>query len=208
MRLEAADIDNLRLGEIDRCFAALEARLDLRAWYHGAAADRLLDEGHAELVGLCVEILRAFGWLVQVEVSFSDFGDRGTIDILAWHAASRSLLVVEVKSELGSIEGTLRPLDIKFRLASKIARERFGWQPVTVGRIVVLPEDRTARRLVTRHAAVLRASLPAGSRDVRSWLRSPSGTMGRIWFLSDVGSPDLKRNPSAIRRVRHGSARS
>ena len=208
MKLEAADIDDLRVGEMDRCFAALDARLDLRAWYHGAAADRLLDEGHARLVGMCVEILRALGWTVEVEVSFSDYGDRGTIDILAWHEGTRSLLVLEVKTELGSIEGTLRPLDIKYRLATKIARERFGWQPASVSRIVVLPEDRTARRLAARHATVLKASLPAGSRDVRSWLRSPAGAIGGIWFLSNVGSANLKRNPSSIRRVRHARSSS
>jgi hypothetical protein len=32
------------------------------------------------------------------------------------------LLVIEVKSELGSIEGTLRPLNVKVRLAREVAR--------------------------------------------------------------------------------------
>jgi hypothetical protein len=112
------------------------------------------------------------------------------------------LLVIEVKSELGSVEGTLRPLDVKCRLAPRIVRERFAWRPLHVSRMLVVPEDRTVRRQVERHRATLRATLPAGSRDLRKWLRDPAGQMAGIWFLSDVGSVDLKRNPSAIRRVR------
>lgn len=200
--LEAAEIDSLSLGEIRRSFEALGGRLDLVASYRGAALDRLLDEVHARLVGRIVVLLRNLGWHVEVEVSFNVYGDRGSIDVLAWKEAERALLVIEIKSELGGLDGLLRPLDMKVRHAPTVARDRFGWDATIVSKLVVLPEERTARRALERHSAVFDGALPARAREVRRWLRQPIGPLAGLWFLSDVGTADTKRNPSAIRRVR------
>ncbi len=206
--VEAGRLGDLRLDELERCLGALEIRLLLNASYRGAAGDRLIDETHARLVGAMTGLLQRHGWEVRVEVSYSSYGERGSIDVVAWHATSRTLLVIEVKSELASVEGTLRPFDVKCRLAAQVVRERFGWHARHVGRVLVLPEDRTCRRQVERHAGALRASLPEGSRALRRWLRQPDGAIGGIWFLSDVGSVDRTRNPSTIRRVRKAPPRS
>lgn len=201
--LEAGEIDDLKISEIERCFDALGARLNVSASWHGAALDRLLDEAHARLVGAILKRLRSLGWEVKVEVSFSNFGDRGAIDILAWHPGRRALAVFEIKSELGGMDPLLRPLDVKTRLAPQIAARQFGWRADgAIGRIVVLPEGQTARRQVARHAELLSQALPARSREVRSWLKEPHGPLSGIWFLSEDGRADLTRNPSTIRRVR------
>jgi hypothetical protein len=142
--------------------------LVVRGVYRGAEADRLLDQRHADLVEAITRLLRAYGWEVRVEVSFAFYGERGSIDVVAWHAPSRMLLVIEVKSELGSLEGTLRPLDVKCRLAPKVVSDRFGWEPVNVARMVVFPEDRTVRRQVAQHLQTLRAALPAGHANCAS----------------------------------------
>lgn len=147
IKLEAGEIDDLTFGEVDRCFAALGARLKAYAEWRGAALDRLLDETHARLVAAVLAILHDLDWQTRVEVTFSEYGERGSIDILAWHAAARVLLVVEVKSEIAGVYTLLRPLGRKVRLAAKIAARDLDWrtsQPV--GRVVVLPEDSTARR--------------------------------------------------------------
>ena len=208
VRLEAGDVDDLLVGELDRCFAALGASLRIAANWRGAALDRLLDERHAQLVGAIVKTLTALRWLVQVEVSFSDYGDRGSIDVFAWHPVHAALLVVEVKSEIGGIDPLLRPLDVKVRLAPRIANP-LGWRPVrTVSRIVVFPEDRSVRRDVERHSAVLGQALPARSREIRRWLAAPTSALAGIWFVSNVGQGDVNRNPSAVRRVRRPRPRS
>lgn len=199
--LEAAQIDELRVGELLRSFEALGARLDIVASYRGAELSRILDEVHPRLVQLILAILDSCGWQAKVEVSFSIGGERGSIDVLGWHPGTRSLLVVEVKSELPGVDPLLRPLDVKVRLAVRIARDQFGWDPATVSRVVVLPEDSTARRIARRHAVVLAAALPARSRAVRSWLRRPLGDLAGLWFLSVDRSFDTMRNPSSIRRV-------
>jgi transcriptional regulator with XRE-family HTH domain len=208
IKLEAGELACLRFGDVESCLDALGARLVVSASYRGAEADRLLDEVHARLVAAIVGVLRKLGWETRVEVSFSEFGERGSIDVLAWYPAMRVLLVIEVKSELGSIEGTLRPLDVKVRLALKVARERFGWEARLVSRMIVLPENSAARRAVGRNAPALDAMLPARSRQLRACLRQPSGPIAGIWFLSAVGHFDTMRNPSSIRRVRRPSPRS
>jgi hypothetical protein len=97
------------------------------------------------------------------------------------------LLVIEVKTELVSIEATLRKLDEKVRLAPAIGRERFGAAgPVKEGpvsAILVLPSSTSARRRVAAHRAVLDRALPARSSDLRRWLRKPSGRLAGILFL-------------------------
>lgn len=201
-RIESGDVTGVTVGTLVAAFEAVGARVEIRPIWHGAAMDRLLDEGHARLSGQALKLLRDWGWDTQVEVSFAHYGERGSIDILAWHAPSRTLLVVEIKTELGGLDGLLRPLDVKVRLAGGIAAERFGWRAAQVCSVVVLPEDARARRQVARHAAVLDVALPHRSREVRSWLREPVGALRGLWFLSSSREAGVTRNPSSVRRVR------
>jgi hypothetical protein len=208
VKLEAGEIDELKMGEVRRSFDALGASVSLVVSHRGASLDRLLDEVHAALLGAVVGVLQRLGWTVKLEVSFSIRGERGSIDALAWKAAERALLVVEVKSEMPGVDPLLRPLDIKVRLAAGIARQQFGWHSETVSRVIVFPEDRTARRQVERHATVLGEALPVRSRAVRTWLRNPVGVIAGLWFLSLGGSVDTARNPSSILKVQRPRPRS
>ena len=208
VKLEAGEIDELKVGEVRRSFDALGASVGLVVSHRGASLDRLLDEVHAALLGAVVGVLKRLGWTVKLEVSFSTRGERGSIDALAWKADDRALLVVEVKSEMPGVDPLLRPLDIKVRLAPVIARQQLGWDPHTVSRVIVLPEDSTARRHVERHANVLDEALPLRSRTVRTWLGKPVGAIAGLWFLSLGGSVDTVRNPTSIRRVQRPSRRS
>jgi hypothetical protein len=201
-QFENGDLRGLTVPEIDRCFGSMGARLWLKVDWHGAELDRLLDEGHATLVAEMVRLLRDAGWRVEVEVSFSDYGDRGSIDLLAWHAPSRTVLVVEIKTEVASVEGLLRPLDVKGRLAARIARERFGWQAQTVSRLLVLPDERTQRRRVEKHATVFTNAFPTRTRQVKRWLRDPAGDLAGLLFLPIAQLVGTARNPSSVRRVR------
>jgi hypothetical protein len=117
------------------------------------------------------------------EVTYSVFGERGSIDLVAWHPATATLLVIEVKSELTAVEATLRKHDEKVRLAAGVVREQFGWRPGAVMRLLVLPDDRTSRRRVERAASVMERRYPLRGWDVRRWLRAPSGAGDGILFL-------------------------
>jgi transcriptional regulator with XRE-family HTH domain len=79
------------------------ARIDVLLRWQGEALDRLLDRAHAVLLELMARLLRAHGWDVRTEVSFSIRGERGSVDLLAWHAESATLLIVEIKSTVPDI---------------------------------------------------------------------------------------------------------
>ena len=166
-------------------FDSFGARARVTVYWNGAELDRLIDQDHAALVERVVDVLRNLGWTVLTEVTFSEFGERGSIDVLAFHEKERALLVIEVKASWGSVEETNRSLDIKVRLAPKIGRDRFGVKPMMVGRLLVFPDESTHRRVAERHAATLATIYPARGREVRRWLRGPSGPLAGLWFLSN-----------------------
>ena len=131
-RIERGRFEGMPLRDLRRVVAALEAELVVAVRWRGGDLDRLMDEGHAHLVGRALDTLRAAGWEVRAEVSFSVYGERGSIDILTWHPPTRSLLVIEVKTAIVSIEETVRKHDQKTRLASRVGAESFGWRPIQV----------------------------------------------------------------------------
>ena len=182
-RAELGRIDALPLRSLRRIAFGLGADLVITLRWRGGEIDRLLDEGHASLVGAVVAMLISAGWIVQPEVSYSEYGERGSIDLLAWHAPTRTLLVIEVKTELTSLEAMLRKLDEKVRLAPTIAFKRFSWSAGRVGHLLILPAGTTPRRHVDRHAGVLDRVFPMRGAQLRRWIASPAGPFGGIWFV-------------------------
>jgi transcriptional regulator with XRE-family HTH domain len=183
--IERGHLDRVSIRILRRVLAALEASASVDLRWRGGALDRLLDEGHAALGERFGAGLDRTRWTFEAEVSYSIFGERGSIDILAWGAASQCLLVVEIKTELTSIESTLRKLDEKVRLAPAIAADRFGWRAMAVSSVLVLPSTSTARRRVAAHEASIRSKLPASTTTLNRWLRHPGGSVAGIVFLSD-----------------------
>jgi len=115
----------MSFGAMRRVFAALDARLELRVFWQAGEIDRLADGRHAAIVESVIRVLQEAGWQVRAEVPFSVFGDRGSVDVLAWHAASGAVLLIEVKSQLYSVEETLR--SSRRRSASLPKSRRTGW---------------------------------------------------------------------------------
>jgi hypothetical protein len=184
--IESGRASELRLSEVRNHFSRLGATVRVSAWWEGAALDRLIDERHATVVDALVGRLLTDEWQVATEVSFSEFGERGSIDVLAARNDCEAVFVGEAKSDWGSLEETLRRIAVKARLASTIAERRFGFAPRVLGVALVFPEDRTARRVAQRFAATLDAAYPARNPEVKRWIREPSGHMRGIWFLSSV----------------------
>jgi hypothetical protein len=180
---ERGHLGRMQLDVVEALFRALEADTKLLIRWRAGDLDRLLDEGHARLVGKASSMLEAVGWVTQPEVTFAIYADRGSIDIVAWHAPSATLLVVEVKTSLVSVEETLRRHDVKARLAARIVGDRFGWWPRNVARLLVLPDESTARRRVARHDPVLLRAYPSRGAAARALLRAPVGSTGMILFL-------------------------
>jgi Helix-turn-helix. len=199
---ERGHLGGMPVGKVRRILAALDAELVLIARWRGGDLDRLLDARHARLGDDMARLLLEDGWEVVPEVSYSTFGERGSIDLVGWHAGTRTLLVVEVKSELASIEEMLRKHDAKVRLAPQVVRERFGQAPLVVARLLVLPEHRTIRGQVEDKPALFGVAYPARNVATRRWLRSPAGPLAGIMFLPDTNVVRGMREPATRKRVR------
>ena len=185
-RVERGGAGRLTVRRFEAICVALGARAVVRVDWNGEAADRLLDADHASLVDQVIEELVAAGWEVIPEATFAIGGERGSIDILAWHAQTGTLLVIEVKSVVPDMQSMLAVHDRKLRHADAIARGR-GWRPGRIGSLLVIGEGRTSRRRVDAHAATLDARFPERSAAVRHFIRGPGGAdraLRGIWFLS------------------------
>ncbi len=192
--IERGHVASATVATLRRVAAALDARIDLVARWRGGDLDRLLNRRHSLLHE---DVARTFArrwpsWTLAPEVSFSIYGERGIIDLLAWHPAARALLVIELKTELVDVNEVIGTLDRKRRLAAKIAAER-GWRPAAVSQWLVLADDRTTRRRVEAHRTMLRAAYPADGRGMRAWLRDPKGYVSGTSFWASPA--DLQSSP-------------
>ena len=188
------------IGRIEAVCFPLGADLDVRVRWRGEGLDRLLDEGHATVVDRLAALLKADGWHTELEVTFNDYGDRGSIDVFGWQPETRSLLIVEVKSVVADAQGTLAPLDRKVRVAPKLARER-GLDPRSVGRLLVVGDTSTNRRRIVRFAALFAAAVPDRGWTVRRWLSRPSGSIAGLLFLPDSTGDGTRRSTAGLSRV-------
>ncbi len=177
------------MGSVEAILAALGAQMDVRVLWNGPQLDRLLDAGHAALGARIKQRLERWGWMVRVEVSYSRYGERGRIDLLAWHPLTRTLLVLEIKTMLVDVQALLGSLDAKARLARHVA-EQFGWDVRSVVPAIAFFEGRTTRRHLLRLDTLFDRFNFRGRKAV-SWLRQPTGSPGGLlWFVTppDQGS--------------------
>jgi transcriptional regulator with XRE-family HTH domain len=199
-KLERGLIRHSDLDLVERVCQALGADLDVRIRWRGEALDRLLDEAHAALVERTVLELKAAGWEVALEVTFNEFGDRGSVDVVGWHPETRSVLIIEVKSLIVDAQGTLLPLDRKTRLGAKIGRSR-GWEAASVSKLLVVAEGSANRRRIAGLASTFDAALPLRGRAVRRWLRAPSRVIAGLLFLPDSPRGSVRRATAGRKRV-------
>jgi len=190
-----------------RVFAAVDARWEPTVSWRGGELDRLLDEDHARLVAETVQRLTALGWEVAVEVTYSEYGERGSVDVLAARPELLAVAAAEIKSDITTLEGTVRKTDEKDRIVRRVlCQERFGFRPRSVGRILVVPATETSRRRVRRSSAILDAAFPARGADVRGWLRTPRGDLSGLLFLPDTNPGGGTRGRRGAQRVRSARA--
>jgi hypothetical protein len=131
------------------------------------------------------------GWELAPEVSFAIYGERGVIDILAWHPATRTLLVIELKTGIVDPQEVVGTLDRKRRLGPRIARER-GWDPIVVGSWLVVGEGMTNRRRVENSGGLFRNAYPDDRRAMHPWLRRPTAAV-RVQSFLTYQAPAAKR---------------
>jgi hypothetical protein len=186
--------------------AVLDVRVELLPRSRAADLERVASAGHASLAEAVVEWFRGFrGWAIRPELGFSNYGDRGVIDLVCWHALRRALLVIELKTELVDINELLGTLD-RYRRNAPAVVAPLGWIPVTVSTLLVIGDSDFNRSRVRAHESLFEAALPARIREVRAWLRDPAGELPALMFFADRHRGSTNRRLATVRRVR-GSAR-
>jgi transcriptional regulator with XRE-family HTH domain len=184
-RLERGHHEHLSLATVRRVLAALDARVELQPRWRGGEIDRLLDERHSALAARVATELDRLGWLTIAELSFSVYGERGSIDLVAYRRPVDPAVMIEVKTSINSIEELLRRADVKARLLPDLLEQRLDWRPRSVARILVVEDDRTNRRRIAEHRSLVAGAFPGSTVATRRWLRSPAdGPPPGVWFLS------------------------
>jgi transcriptional regulator with XRE-family HTH domain len=201
-RVERGRLEEVGLRTIRRICQVLEISLRFSAHWRGGLLPRLLDRDHAALVALIVRDLSAAGWETLVEYTFNVYGERGSVDVVGWHAPTRTLLIVEVKGRIVDQQDLFASTDRKLRLVPPLLARDRGWQAAAVGVLLAVGESTFNRTVVRRHRAVFDTRFPSGTRDVRRWIMSPSGPVGGILFLRDMSSAHARHDTGGPDRVR------
>jgi len=184
-RIERGALGGVPVGVIERLADALDASVEVTVRWQGEQLDRLIDAGHAGLEEHTAALLASNGWLVRSEVSFNHYGDRGRVDVLAFHPSARTLIVVEVKTAIGDLQEMLGRIDIKARLGMTLAQAA-GWDlPQAVVPAIVIADRRAARRTVSEHQALFTRYALRG-RAALAWIRHPRrpAPPGLLWFAN------------------------
>ena len=200
-RIEGGRLHLLAVGTLLRVGAALDVRVDWQPRWRGAELDRMINAGHAAMHEAAAARFSGTGWVLAPETTFSIYGERGAIDILAHHPPTASLLVVELKTDLVDVNGLMTAVDRYRRLAPRIARDR-GWAVGSVSCWVALRESPSNRRRLAAHASVLRTAFPDDGRRMRAWLAHPDGEVRALGFLSDSHARKAVAGSSGVQRVR------
>jgi transcriptional regulator with XRE-family HTH domain len=206
--IERGHVDQVSIPALQAVAAAVDARLTLEIRWRAGDLDRLLDSDHARLSATFVDRLRADGWESRVEVTYATPRSYGSIDVLAWHAPTRTLLVIEIKTAIPSAEATLRKLDEKVAVAANVARQRFGWVAAHMAHVLVVEDTSTNRRRMDAHAALFEAALPRSGAGLRRWLADPVGAVAGRLFLSPSAVGAAIQHTGGRHRVRRPAAPS
>ncbi|MEA2609866.1 MAG: Helix-turn-helix domain [Chloroflexota bacterium] len=200
-RIERGAIHEISFGTLVAVAGALDVRLELLTRSRGADLDRLLNQKHAALAEAVIARLRAIGgWVVRPEVSFSEWGERGIVDLLAWHERSASVLVIELKTDIIDVGELLGTLDRKRRLGIRVAAS-LGWPATSVATCLIVGESMSNRRRVEARARTFRAALPDDGRRARAWLRDPAGDLRALLFVSNARPGSVRSSFATVRRV-------
>jgi transcriptional regulator with XRE-family HTH domain len=206
--LEAGRLATVGLRKLRRVSQALDAHLAIYLRWRGGELDRLLNRRHSAMHEAMARLFLSLpGWLVIPEASYNVYGERGIVDIFAWHEPRHTVLVIELKTEIVDVQELIGRVDQKRRLARRIAADR-GFKPERVAAWVVVAESRTNRRRLAAHRLTLRTAFPTDGRRVLGWLREPDTEVAVLSFLSNVSDPGLRTAYAVRKRVRPVRSRS
>lgn len=171
------------LAALERHTSALSLRVELRVVGRAGELTRLTDEEHAAIAESLAAWFRSKGFVTEPEASFSEWGERGRIDLLAYQPGPGTLVVVEVKTQLLDLQDLFGALNVKERLAMTVAGQR-RWQVRKSVVLLAVASTAANRRIVRLHPTLFddfrrerlsAAALQGGHRRLLHWVRPPRG---------------------------------
>lgn len=164
----------------------LEVDLTLRAPFIAERPQR--DAAHARCSSYVQHRLEALGWTVAREVEIVHGRSHGWIDLLAFDQRSRSVLIVEIKTELDDLGRIERTLSWYERDGWAAAR-RLGWRPArTAAWLLVLATEVNDDR-IRANRELLANAFPARAAEGLAALAAPAATApSRLLALVDPRS--------------------
>ena len=130
------------------------------------------DTAHAMCSAYVQRRLESAGWEVAREVRIEEGRYIGWIDLLAFHAATGTLLVIEIKTRVDDVGAIERSLDWHARGARQAAA-KLGWRPRTVsGWLLALATDEVEDAL-RRNRTLWAAATPVRAREMAEGVRTP-----------------------------------
>jgi hypothetical protein len=196
---------------------ALDIRVEMLPRSRGGDLDRLVNARHAALAEAVVAWLAEIpGWTVRPEVSYSWFGERGVVDIVAWHADTATLLEVELKTLIVDSGELLGTLDRRRRLGRQIAQS-LDWEPASVSSLLVIAESAANRRRVRDLGSTFEAALPDRIVAIRRYLRRPDRPIRGLMFfanrhpgqaINQFATASRVRLPPGARRIAQSAPRA
>jgi transcriptional regulator with XRE-family HTH domain len=169
--LEAGRLGTHTVDALTNAAGAVGGSIRIDLLVPGGDVQRLVDADHAALQSQWKALLERDGWTVEAEVTFNHFGERGSIDLVAWHPAARALLIIEIKTVIVDIQSLLSGIDRKVRIGRMIGADR-GWRSPGAIPVLIVAEGSTARRRLAEHAALFARFSLRGRRAV-AWIRDP-----------------------------------
>jgi transcriptional regulator with XRE-family HTH domain len=193
--IENGRLEHVSLATLRKVGDTLDFRIGIDAWWRSGRIDHLLDRAHAALVEVIVRAFRDAGWDVRVEYTFNEYGERGSVDILAWHAPTRTLAITEVKTRIDDVQDTNASFGRKVRLIPGIVARVEGWKADAILKVLVLVDTRQNRDLIRRHEATFRSTWPERTVAMKRAVAAPiagARQRGGIWFV-----PPTRLGPAA-----------
>lgn len=203
--MERGRVDRCTLATTRRVLRALDATVELFAVWGGQGdLERLFDADHARLVEAWADRHRRCGWELWPEASFSVYGERGRIDLLAFHPPTGMLEVAECKTGIVNVQDTAGRLDAKVRLAPDLAKQK-GWRVERVVGALVIADTRTARRRVADHPLAF-ARYDTRGFAANAFVRDPTGSPSGLLTFVPLNASEGSHKRAGQQRVRRSAS--
>ena len=172
-RFEARRIEVVSLSTVARFLDGMGVRASLTLDHPlVAGSDRQRDPAHARCLAYAAGRIARMGWEVRREVEVHHGRSHGWIDVFAFHPATRSAVVAEIKTEILDIGAVQRTLSWYTRMAWDAGRS-FGWPIRRVGAALLVLATKANEARLAENAQLTIQAFPVRAARLSNWLTAP-----------------------------------